>query len=121
MTLIEIMVVIAIIGTLAAAVTVAVMGQFVDAQQKTVAADFKVLESQLDLYVLKKGSVPSQNEGLRALVDAGISRELAKDPWGHPYRYAVAGGEVTLSSLGSDALPGGSESAADITRTIKMR
>jgi general secretion pathway protein G len=121
MTLIEIMVVIAIIGMIAATVAVAVMHQFVDAQQKTVATDFKTLESQLDLYVLKKGGLPSHNEGLKALVDVRISRDLAKDPWGHPYQYAVNAGEVTLSSLGSDGQAGGSDSAADITKTILMR
>jgi general secretion pathway protein G len=121
MTLIEIMVVIAIIGMIAAALTVAVMGQFGDAQQKTVATDFKTLESQLDLYVLKKGGLPSQNDGLKALVDVGISRELAKDPWGNPYQYAINGGEVTFSSLGSDGQPGGSDSGEDITKTIRMR
>ena len=121
MTLIEMMVVIAIIGMIAAAVAAAVMGQLRDARQKTVVTDFKSLESQLDLYVLKKGGLPSQNDGLKALVDVGISRELAKDPWGNPYQYAVNGGEVTLSSLGSDGQPGGADSAADIAKTIRMR
>jgi general secretion pathway protein G len=121
MTLIEIMVVIAILGMIAAAVAVSVMGQFSDAQRKTVALDFKTLESQLDLYILQKGALPSQSDGLKALVQAGISRELAKDPWGYPYQYRVSGGEVTLTSFGSDSEPGGGDSAADITRTIRMR
>jgi general secretion pathway protein G len=121
MTLIEIMVVMAILGMMAAAVAVSVLGQFSNAQQKTVATDFKTLESQLDLYLLQKGCLPSQSDGLNLLVQAGISRELPRDPWGHPYRYAVTGGEVTLTSYGSDGEPGGSDTAADITRTIKMR
>ena len=121
MTLIEIMVVIAILGMMMAAVAVGVLGQYGGAQQKTVAMDFKTLESQLDLYLVQKGSLPSQSDGLKLLVQAGISREMPKDPWGHPYRYAVNGGEVTLTSYGSDGEPGGSDTAADITRTIKMR
>ena len=120
MTLIEIMVVVAIIGLIAGAVAVAVMGQFADAQHQTVDTDFKTIESQLDLYVLKKGGLPSSSEGLKALVEAGISRELAKDPWGRPYQYFVNGGEVTLTSLGSDGEPGGKETAADIVKTIRM-
>lgn len=47
--------------------------------------------------------------------------DTPKDPWGHPYGYSVGGGEVTLTSYGSDDEPGGSDGAADITRTIKMR
>src|SRR5262249_10852473 len=81
MTLIEIMVVIAILGLLAAAAAVSVMGVFGDAQRKTVAMDFKTLESELELYVVKKGSLPSQSDGLKVLVQAGISRETPKDPW----------------------------------------
>jgi general secretion pathway protein G len=121
MTLIEIMVVIAILGTIAAAVAIGAMEQFGDAQRKTVVMDFKTLETQLDLYVLRKGGLPSQSEGLQALVDVGISRELPRDPWGHPYQYAVRGAEVTLSSLGSDGEPGGADRAADIVKTIRMR
>jgi len=121
MTLIEIMVVIAILGMMTAAVAVGVLGQYGSAQQKTVAMDFKTLESQLDLYLVQKGSLPSQSDGLKLLVQAGISREMPKDPWGHPYQYAVNGGEVTLTSYGSDGEPGGSDTAADITRKIKMR
>ena len=121
MTLIEIMVVIAILGMMAAAVAVGVMHQFGNAQRKTVAMDFKTLESQLDLYIVQKGTLPSQSDGLKLLVEAGISRETPKDPWGNPYQYAVNGGEVTLTSYGSDGEPGGSDSAADISKTIKMR
>ena len=121
MTLIEIMVVVAILGMIAAAVAVSVMGQFSNAQQKTVAMDFRTLESQLDLYRLQKGALPLQSEGLKVLVQTGISRETPKDPWGHPYQYGVNGGEVTLTSYGSDGEPGGTDSAADITRTIRMR
>ena len=118
MTLIEIMVVIAILGMMAAAVSISVMQHYGDAQRKTVALDFKTLESQLDLYIVQRGGLPSQSDGLKLLVQAGISREIPKDPWGHPYQYAVNGGEVTLTSYGSDGEPGGSD---DITKTIKMR
>ena len=121
MTLIEIMVVIAILGMIAAVVAVNVMGAFSSAQRKTVAMDLKTLESQLDLYIVQKGGLPSQSDGLKTLVQAGIARELPMDPWGHPYRYVVNGGEVTLTSFGSDGEPGGSDDAADITRTIRMR
>ncbi len=121
LTLIEIMVVIAILGMMAAAVGVYAMGQFGTAQQKTVVMDLRTLEAQLDLYLVQKGHLPSQSEGLKALVEAGIARELARDPWGSPYQYAVHGGEVTISSLGSDGQPGGTESAADVSRTMRMR
>jgi len=121
MTLIEIMVVLAILGMIAAAISIGVLGQFGNAQRKTVELDFKTLETELDLYIVHKGGLPSQSDGLKALVTAGISRELPRDPWGNPYHYAVNGEEVTLSSLGSDGEPGGSGTAADITRTVRMR
>jgi len=84
MTLIEIMVVVAILGLMAAAVSVSVLTQYGNAQQKTVSMDFKTLESQLDLYIVQKGGLPSQTDGLNLLVKSGISRELPTDPWGHP-------------------------------------
>jgi general secretion pathway protein G len=121
MTLIEIMVVIAILGMMAAGVVVAVLGQFGNAQLKTVHLDLKTLETQLDLYVVQKGHLPSRADGLSALVQAGIARELPKDPWGRPYQYAVNADEVTLTSLGSDGEAGGSGSAADISTTLRMR
>src|SRR4051794_29787853 len=89
MTLIEIMAVIAILAMLTAAVAVSVFGQYGDAQHKTVLTDFKTLdvEAQLDLYALKKGALPSSSDGLKVLVREGVSREAARDPWGHDYRY----------------------------------
>ena len=121
MTLIEIMVVLAILGMIAAAISIGVLGQFGNAQRRTVELDFKTLEAELDLYIVHKGGLPSQSDGLKALVTAGISRELPRDPWGNPYLYAVNGEEVTLTSLGSDGEPGGNGTATDITRTVRMR
>ena len=69
----------------------------------------------------RKGRLPSQTDGLKLLVEAGIAKELPRDPWGTPYQYQVTGEEVTLTSLGSDGERGGTETAADITKTIKMR
>jgi hypothetical protein len=62
------------------------MGQFGTAQRKTVAMDLKTIETQLDLYLVHKGHLPSQTDGLNALLEAGIARELPKDPWGAPYQ-----------------------------------
>jgi general secretion pathway protein G len=121
MTLIEIMVVITILGMIAAAVSIQVINSWRTAQRDTVTTDFKTIESQLEMYALRKGRLPEPSQGLSALVSEGISRELPKDPWGTPYQYIANGSEVTLTSLGGDAASGGTDLDADIVRTIKFR
>jgi hypothetical protein len=60
------------------------------------------------------GRLPTDNEGIRALVGINGITEVPVDPWGHWYHYAVADGGARIWSLGDDGLAGGVEQAADL-------
>jgi general secretion pathway protein G len=117
MTLIEIMVVIVIIGLIAAAVTVNVMGSLADAKIKQTKTDLHTLENCLDLYKIEKGRYPTTEEGLAALVAAGKCKNV-KDPWGNPYVYLNPGqahpDSFDVKSYGADGKPGGEGENADL-------
>jgi general secretion pathway protein G len=127
-TLLEIIVVVAIIAILAAYIAPKVTGRVDDARIAKAKSDIRVLESSLELYKLDNFVYPSSEQGLDALVnkpsgsntrnwrDGGYIKKLAKDPWGNEYRYAYPGsnGEFDVSSLGADAAAGGADEAADI-------
>ena len=91
MTLIEILVVITILGIIAAAVAVNVVGQLDEAKVKQAKTDLHTLENCLDLYKIDKGRYPNTEEGLQAVVTAGKCKPQLKDPWGHPYVYLFPG------------------------------
>ena len=118
MTLIEIMVVVTILGLIAAAVAVNVVGQFGEARVKQAKTDLKTLENCLDLYKLDKNTYPSTEEGLDAVVKAGKCKAGLKDPWGHPYIYLFPGqvhsDGYDIKSYGADGQPGGDGENADI-------
>ena len=127
-TLLEIIVVVAIIAILAAYIAPKVTGRVDDARISKAKSDIRVLESSLELYKLDNFVYPSSEQGLEALVnkpsgtntrnwrDGGYIKKLAKDPWGNEYRYAYPGsnGEFDVFSLGADAAVGGESEAADI-------
>lgn len=128
-TLIEIMVVVVILGILAAVVVPNIMGRPDDARITKAKQDIRVLESQLNLYKLDNYNYPSTQQGLESLVSkpagepearnyksGGYIKTLPKDPWGNPYQYLQPGtrGELDLFSLGADNQPGGEGPAADI-------
>ncbi|HEY1076327.1 MAG TPA: type II secretion system major pseudopilin GspG [Fontimonas sp.] len=128
-TLIEIMVVVVILGILAAVVVPNIMGRPDDARITKAKQDIRVLESQLNLYKLDNYSYPSTQQGLESLVSkpggepepknyksGGYIKTLPKDPWGNPYQYLQPGtrGEFDLFSLGADNQPGGEGPAGDI-------
>src|SRR6266542_4775258 len=109
MTLIEIMVVITILGLIAAAVAVNVVGQLSDAKIKQAKTDLHTIENCLDLYKVDKGRYPSSEEGLQALVTAGKCKAQLKDPWKHDYVYLYPGqvhpDSFDIKSYGSDGQP----------------
>jgi general secretion pathway protein G len=114
-TLVELMVVIAIVGLLA---TVAAL-KFTDilggTLPKKVQADFVVFSDAIELYHLKtKGKYPQR---LQDLVDAQVIRKLPKDPWGNDYVYAPPSGTKTyiIASYGADGVPGGTDENEDLT------
>jgi general secretion pathway protein G len=127
-TLLEIIVVVAIIAILAAYIAPKVTGRVDDARISKAKSDIRVLESSLELYKLDNFVYPSSDQGLEALVnkpsgsntrnwrDGGYIKKLTKDPWGNEYIYAYPGsnGEFDVSSLGADAAAGGADEAADI-------
>lgn len=118
MTLIEILVVITILGIIAAAVAVNVVGQLDEAKVKQAKTDLHTLENCLDLYKIDKGRYPSTEEGLQAVVAAGKCKPQLKDPWGHNYVYLNPGQvhpeSFDLKSYGADGQAGGDGSNADI-------
>ena len=118
MTLIEILVVITILGIIAAAVAVNVVGQLDEAKVKQAKTDLHTLENCLDLYKIDKGRYPSTEEGLQAVVSAGKCKNQLKDPWGHPYVYLFPGqvhpDSFDLKSYGADGQQGGESTNADI-------
>ncbi len=128
-TLLEILIVVAIIAILAAVVVPKIVGRVDDAQISKVKSDIKALEAALDLYRLDNFQYPSTDQGLQALVSkpagepeprnwkpGGYIKRLEKDPWGHDYQYLNPGehGEVDIFSLGADGQLGGEGLAADI-------
>jgi general secretion pathway protein G len=124
-TLIELMVVLAILGLLAGLVGPRVLSQLGGAKSKTAAVQIADLDKSLELFKLDTGRYPTTDEGLQALVVrpgalAGWAGPYLKgsgvpaDPWGNAYRYAAANGRIELQSFGGDGAPGGEGEAADI-------
>ena len=127
-TLIEIMVVVIIIGILAAIVAPNVIGRVDDAQITKAKAEISNLENALKFYRLDNFSYPTTEQGLEALVTkpadpnvknwkaGGYMDKVPKDPWGNPYLYLSPGnqGEIDIYTLGRDGRPGGEGVDADI-------
>lgn len=125
-TLLELLVVMVIIGALAAYVAPRYFDQVGKSEAKIARAQIDAFEKALDQYRADVGRYPTTEQGLAALMTrpaneprwAGpyLKRSLPLDPWGRPYLYKQPGvhGEVDLSSLGRDGTPGGEGDSADI-------
>jgi general secretion pathway protein G len=127
-TLIEIMVVVIIIGILAAIVAPNVIGRVDDAQIVKAKAEIANIENALKFYRLDNFAYPSSEQGIEALVtkpadpniknwkSGGYLPKLPNDPWGNPYLYLNPGnqGEIDIYTLGRDNKPGGEGVDADI-------
>ena len=128
-TLIEVMVVVVILGILAAVVVPRIMDRPDEARIVKAKNDIRVLQSQLELYKLDNFEYPSTDQGLEALVSkpagtpeppnwksGGYIDRLPKDPWGHEYQYLSPGqhGTIDIYSLGNDGALGGEGNGADI-------
>lgn len=125
-TLIEVMVVVIILGILAAIVVPRVMDRPDDARITKARQDIRALESALNLYKLDNFVYPTTDQGLEALVTkpAGTPEpknwkrymdRLPKDPWGNTYVYLDNGGVIELKSMGADGQLGGEGANADIS------
>ena len=101
MTLIEILVVLAIIGLIMGGVAVVAFNAFDDSQGKTAAKDIATLSQSVDMYRLQKNKCPKTTQDLKA---AGIIQKVTKDPWGGDYVIKCPGehGAVDISSAGKD-------------------
>lgn len=121
-SLIELMVVIAIIAMLAAVVGYNVLGSFEDAERASAKAEISAFKSALIAYRVALKRFPTSEEGLNALVQNEKNRkfldrsEIPLDPWGNPYVYKLEGSrDFTIISYGADGVPGGEENDADIS------
>jgi general secretion pathway protein G len=115
-TLIELMVVMVIIGLLAATVVPKFFGHVDKARQQDAQAQIELLGQALDLYRLEKHKYPTTDEGLEA-IKSYLKKELPKDPWGSNYVYQSPGNEgrgYDLISYGADKAEGGEENDTDI-------
>ncbi len=88
MTLIEIMVVVAIIGLIVGGVAFAAFGQFKQAQLDQAAKDVKILQNGIELYQMQKRKCPKTLQDLKA---AGTLDRIPNDPWGNEYVYKCPG------------------------------
>jgi general secretion pathway protein G len=126
-TLIELMVVLFILGLLAALVAPRLIGRVGKAKQQTAAAQIQMLATALDLFYLDVGRYPTSDEGLAVLykkpdTTSGwtgpyLDKGVPKDPWGQDYVYKSPGdhGTYDLYSMGADGVEGGEGDNKDIT------
>jgi general secretion pathway protein G len=131
-TLIELVVVIVILGILAAVIIPRVVGRSEDARRAKAVSDIESLGTALDLYYADNGRYPTTDQGLDALRNRPnspplprawngpyLKKPLTPDPWGAQYAYRSPGEHnkdtYDLVSLGADAQPGGTGNDGDIT------
>lgn len=120
-TLVELLVVLAIIGLLTTVVVINVLPMQGRARVQKAKADITLLEQALEFHKLEAGRYPTTEEGLAVLTEAGATgstiKKLPNDPWGRPYVYVSPGADgapFQISSLGADGQPGGGGEDADI-------
>lgn len=129
-TLIEVMVVLAIIGGMLALVAGNVIGNAGEARIKTTTSQIKLIENSLDLYKLDNYTYPTTDQGLEALItkpsgspepknwkSGGYLKggKLPKDAWGNEFVYFYESGSYEILSLGADGQEGGEEELGDIS------
>lgn len=127
-TLLELLVVIVIIGLLAAYVGPKYFSQLGKSEVTIAKAQIEAFEKSLDTYRLDVGRYPTSEEGLAALLVAPpsaaakwngpyLKKGIPQDPWGHPYQYRSPGskGDYEIISTGKDGQPGGAGEDADIS------
>ncbi len=128
-SLMELMIVIIILGLLAAMVMPELIGRGEQARQKLVCVQMKSIKNALDMFKLDNGSFPEQEQGLKALVENPNPENYPnysssgyfenniepKDPWHGRYIYVLSEAGINLISLGADRKEGGSDENKDIT------
>ncbi len=127
-TLIEIMVVLAILAGLIAMVAPNIIGEAGAARVKTAKAEMANISLALDMYKLDNFTYPSTSQGIEALASkpsgspepknyksGGYMKKMPMDPWGNAYLYFSKKSNYEIVSLGADGEEGGEEDAADIS------
>lgn len=108
MTLIEIMVVIAILGMMGTLITVYFVRQQEQAKVDGTNIEMNNVKQALDLFKIKFGAYPSTEESLQVLVNKELMEKLPKDMWGSEFHYVRHNSRsYTLKSFGADGEPGG--------------
>jgi general secretion pathway protein G len=132
-TLLELMIVMVLLGVLAAIAVPTYLGRADAARVQKVTADFSTIATALSLYKLDNATLPTTEQGLAALVakpaldpvplrykSGGYINDLPLDPWGRTYLYLYpgreSGREYDLYTLGADGKTGGGGQDADIVR-----
>ena len=128
-TLVELLVVLAILAMLAGLVGPRVMGQLGGARSKSAGIQIRDFEQALEMYRLDVGRYPGNEDGLEALVQqpSGVNgwngpylrnSQLPQDPWGNAYQYSFpgsGGADFSIISYGADNAPGGEGEDADVS------
>lgn len=128
-TLIEIMVVVVIMGVLAALVVPKLLNRAGESKIAAAKVDIATIMQAMKLYKLDNQRYPTTEQGLQALIEkptggpaangwkaGGYVEKMPKDPWGNQYQYLSPGikGEIDVFSYGADGQPGGTGDDADI-------
>lgn len=125
-TLIEVLIVMIILGLLAALVGPRLFSKVGSSKQKTAKTQISLFETALDAYRLDVGRYPTTDEGLQALREAPggvknwdgpyLPKDIPLDPWGSSYEYASPSehGDFEIISNGADGAPGGEKENLDI-------
>ena len=121
-SLVEVLLVIAIIAILATMVTINVRSYLLKARQSRARSDIATLVTVLNTFFSEYGRYPTNEEGLEALTRTSgkfpepLLERLPKDPWGNPYQYVSSGPrEFVVISLGAEGREGGIGVDADIS------
>jgi len=117
-SLIELMVVIAIMAMLAGGVSIFLFGAKGDAEKARVRSDFAQLDSAIQMYRLKMSKYPESLEELMKPLPGQTDpylQKVPKDPWGEPYQYRKVQGRYEIITLGADKTEGGDGSDGDLS------
>ncbi|NTZ42456.1 type II secretion system major pseudopilin GspG [Altererythrobacter sp. SALINAS58] len=128
LTLIEILVVLAIIAVMAYLIVPNVIGRPDQARATVASTDLRTISAALKMYRLDNGAYPTSQQGLAALAErpiappqpanwspSGYLDQVPVDPWGQPYAYQADGSGFAITTLGADGTVGGEGPDADIT------
>lgn len=125
-TLIEVLLVVAILGLLAGVIVANIGGKGAESARKIAEVDIEGLSNSVEMYKLDNGRYPTTDQGLQALVERPADAtkwteggylkksEIPKDPWDTPYQYVNNNGLYDIFSYGEDGVEGGEGNNADI-------